>query len=376
MPSKAGTKVHGFKREVSFMPTNNFQIFDENMQNMMGDGDYSVSSRRLNGVQTGIASSQLQNKTLFQTSVMAKALADLLNDFGHDVTDSSYSDISAALIKELSYGKEWHLLQAYTSSGSYTYTVPAGTTKLGVFIIGGGAGGGIAVSNNSISSSYINLTGGSGETKAVIIDSPSASYNVVVGSGGAGASFDGTVSGETKYKAGSNGNSSAFGSYTANGGTTVSGASVNNQSDAFDTIGVQHAGQGFIYRYDYSTFQIQSYENPLMCINPFDSKKTMLSGSYPVSGYTKISDTQYVSTAVQYVITDDYGNISSKPAYTVYYQNVSGTYDALPASAEVGTSYGCGGSPAIAHNLAGASNRQYKLDGASGCSGAVLIYAR
>ena len=46
------------------MPTNNFKLFDENKANIMSDTEYNKNTQRLNGVQAGVASSQLQNKTL------------------------------------------------------------------------------------------------------------------------------------------------------------------------------------------------------------------------------------------------------------------------------------------------------------------------
>ena len=46
------------------MASTNFKLFDENKTNMMSDTEYNINTQRLNGVQAGIASSQLQNKTL------------------------------------------------------------------------------------------------------------------------------------------------------------------------------------------------------------------------------------------------------------------------------------------------------------------------
>ena len=71
------------------MPTNNFKLFDENKANMMSDTDYAANQQRLNGVQSGIASSQLQNKTLYQTSLMCYALAQLMAANGYDANDAN-----------------------------------------------------------------------------------------------------------------------------------------------------------------------------------------------------------------------------------------------------------------------------------------------
>lgn len=71
------------------MPINNFKLFDENKANMMSDDDYAINQQRLNGVQSGVASSQLQNKTLYQTALMCYALAQLMAANGYDANDAN-----------------------------------------------------------------------------------------------------------------------------------------------------------------------------------------------------------------------------------------------------------------------------------------------
>ena len=71
------------------MASTNFKLFDENKVNMMSDTEYNINTQRLNGVQAGIASSQLQNKTLYQTSLMSYALAQLMNQNGIDSNDTT-----------------------------------------------------------------------------------------------------------------------------------------------------------------------------------------------------------------------------------------------------------------------------------------------
>lgn len=70
------------------MPTNNFKLFDEKKANMMTDEEYAINQQRLNGVQSGVASSQLQNKTLYQTALMCYALAQLMAANGYDASDA------------------------------------------------------------------------------------------------------------------------------------------------------------------------------------------------------------------------------------------------------------------------------------------------
>lgn len=71
------------------MPTSNFKLFDEKKVNMMSDEDYAINQQRLNGVQSGVASSQLQNKTLYQTALMCYALAQLMAANGYDANDAN-----------------------------------------------------------------------------------------------------------------------------------------------------------------------------------------------------------------------------------------------------------------------------------------------
>ena len=71
------------------MPTSNLKLFDENKANMLSDEEYNTNTQRLNGVQTGVASSSLQNKTLYQTSLVAYAIGQLMIANGKDALDSA-----------------------------------------------------------------------------------------------------------------------------------------------------------------------------------------------------------------------------------------------------------------------------------------------
>lgn len=71
------------------MPSSNILLFDANKANMMSDEQYNTNIQRLNGVQSGIASSQLQNKTLYQVSLVAYAIAQIMNQNGFDANDTA-----------------------------------------------------------------------------------------------------------------------------------------------------------------------------------------------------------------------------------------------------------------------------------------------
>ena len=70
------------------MPTNNFKLFDENKANMLSDTEFANSTQRLNGVQTGVASSQLNNKFAYQVSLVAYAIAQIMNQNNLDASDT------------------------------------------------------------------------------------------------------------------------------------------------------------------------------------------------------------------------------------------------------------------------------------------------
>lgn len=70
------------------MASTNIKIFDENKANMKSDGDYATDPQRLMGVQSGVASSQLQNKTLYQTTLVANAIAQMMVNNGYNANDS------------------------------------------------------------------------------------------------------------------------------------------------------------------------------------------------------------------------------------------------------------------------------------------------
>ena len=71
------------------MPSSNILLFDANKANMMADEQYNTNTQRLNGVQSGIASSQLQNKALYQVSLVAYAIAQIMNQNGRDANDTA-----------------------------------------------------------------------------------------------------------------------------------------------------------------------------------------------------------------------------------------------------------------------------------------------
>ena len=70
------------------MASSNIKLFDENKGNMLTDTEFNISAQRLNGLQTGVASSQLQNKAMYQASLMAYAIAQVMMQNGLNANDT------------------------------------------------------------------------------------------------------------------------------------------------------------------------------------------------------------------------------------------------------------------------------------------------
>jgi len=103
----------------------------------------------------------------------------------------------------------------FTTSGPTTWTAPATVTSISYLVVGGGAGGGGA---------YDNSAGGGGGAGLVLTGTmdvtPGQTYNITVGTGGAGATRPSysNPAGQANNNNGSSGNSSSFDLIVAGGG--------------------------------------------------------------------------------------------------------------------------------------------------------------
>lgn len=68
---------------------NHFLIFDENNQNSITDTTYSNNDQRQNGFTSGVARSDVFNKSLRQATVMASAIGEILKEKGYSVSDTT-----------------------------------------------------------------------------------------------------------------------------------------------------------------------------------------------------------------------------------------------------------------------------------------------
>ena len=102
------------------MATNNIKIFDQNKANMLTDEAYNASTQRLNGVQQGIASSQLQNKTLYQVSLVAYSIGQMMQANGLNANDA---DAVSTFAGNLSGTIVQKILDKATTTEAKNYTV-------------------------------------------------------------------------------------------------------------------------------------------------------------------------------------------------------------------------------------------------------------
>lgn len=135
------------------MASTNFKLFDENKTNMMSDTEYNINTQRLNGVQAGIASSQLQNKTLYQTSLVAYSLAQIMMQNGYDANDSA---AVSAFVGNMSNSLLQKVLDKATSVEAQAGTItnkwisPATMKAAALLLSGGTMSGPINMGNNKI----------------------------------------------------------------------------------------------------------------------------------------------------------------------------------------------------------------------------------
>ena len=119
---------------------------------------------------------------------------------------------------------------AYTTAGTFTFTVPAGTTSISAVVVGGG-GGGSGCDGGQIRNETNNGGGGGGLAYGTIAVTPGETLTVVVGSGGNAGGDDtgGTAGGNTTIvRSGTtllSGGGGAGGQYRSEGATAAGGAS-------------------------------------------------------------------------------------------------------------------------------------------------------
>ena len=135
------------------MPSSNIKIFDENKQNMKTDEEYTSDAQRLNGVQTGIASSSLQNKALYQVSLVAYAMAQVMEANGYDANDTDavltfVSNLSSSLVQKVA--DKASSTEVLTGTNNYKFVTPAGIASLLPLTVGKGGTGRNSLTSNAV----------------------------------------------------------------------------------------------------------------------------------------------------------------------------------------------------------------------------------
>ena len=135
------------------MPTNNFKLFDQNKANLLSDTEYANATQRLNGVQTGVASSQLQNKFAYQVSLVAYAIAQIMNQNGLDASDTLavsafVGNLGGSLLQKVADKAS----TAEAAAGVLTnkYISPATMKAAALLLSGGVMSGTLDMNNNQI----------------------------------------------------------------------------------------------------------------------------------------------------------------------------------------------------------------------------------
>ena len=165
------------------MASTNFKLFDENKTNMMSDTEYNINTQRLNGVQAGIASSQLQNKTLHQTSLVAYSLAQIMMQNGYDANDSA---AVSAFVSNMSNSLLQKVLDKATAdeakggTNNTKYITPA-TMKAAVDLIIANkqdkiTGAASTITSNNLSANRALISNSSGKVGASAVTSTELGY--------------------------------------------------------------------------------------------------------------------------------------------------------------------------------------------------------
>lgn len=127
------------------------------------------------------------------------------------VPDDALARIPSSLV--------WKKIAEYKTAGAFTYTVPAGVTELGVYMVGGGGSGGAATAKSSSNYSAGASGGAAGYGKNVIMTvTPGQQIPVVVGSGGFKVTANGGSSYSDDAKSGNAGGTTSFNDITVSGG--------------------------------------------------------------------------------------------------------------------------------------------------------------
>ncbi len=123
-----------------------------------------------------------------------------------------------AVFNKLLEAMPWTLIQEYKTAGAYTWTAPdlynGASYKIGVYMVGGGAGGGAMVAGSNYTYSVCGGASGYGKNIELSV-SPGQQFNAVVGAGGAAIH----VTTSSQASKGNAGGTTSFNNITVAGGS-------------------------------------------------------------------------------------------------------------------------------------------------------------
>lgn len=119
--------------------SNNFLVFDQNLNNIESDSSYSSDAARLNGVTAGMASALMHNKLYRQASIMAAALGQFISNANNNASDASLTNLITALTSSIANKNDlntWALNQATADTGTANNYVISPSYSPSTYVIG------------------------------------------------------------------------------------------------------------------------------------------------------------------------------------------------------------------------------------------------
>ena len=164
-------------------------VYDEFSGTLFGAGQGRYM--RQNTDKSVIVYNEIDEITDFRDIVRTGMVLDL--DAGmnssYNGSGTTWRDLTNSINSAVAVGQS-----AYTTAGTYTFTVPAEVTSISAVVIGGGGGGGGA-DDAQIRNETNNGGGGGGLAYGTIAVTPGETLNITVGTGGAGGVADAIAGG-------------------------------------------------------------------------------------------------------------------------------------------------------------------------------------
>ena len=213
------------------MATNQFLSFGQGTgANVLSQTDWAALAARTGGFQAGTASSAAANKAWRQALLASSALGQIIADLsGSDALDTDTpAQMAAKILQGLSTisGGGWFI----APTGSSSFTVPAGVTRIHIRCWGAGGGGGGCAGGAASGGA------GGGYAEGYFTVTPGQVLPVTVGAGG--------IRGEGTPTSGTAGGTSSVGALiSATGGGGGQGVASGGAAPINSAFGIGYGGQ-------------------------------------------------------------------------------------------------------------------------------------